>query len=640
MKEAVVDPMRSVIVWLLAVCGAVAMAPWFSGGEEPLAHLIGGGALLVGALFIWREPAVRRLAAGPLVWTYLALTVWGALSLTWTVNRYSTILWVVNIVTMGLMFRLGYSLAGEKTGRDRLIKLYLASALAFCGYGLYLYVTGDYERLTSSFYWANPAAAYLIPAIIIAIDRLGQAKRSNWSWIGVAASLLASFTLTDSRGATVVLLPIALLFVIIRPTKLRFWIHLLFTIMLASILTLSLIQLRVFDHHEGKNAKSTVTVVAPGSRFAAATAGESSSFSDRINYLHSAASIWLRNPLGGAGAGTFGDVHPQYQIKVVSAATNAHNIYVQTLAELGLVGFGLLIVLVGIVLVGAIRGLLGDASGLPLFFGLVGLLVHFGLDIDAHYPTLLLLAATLAGLLYEQRYRDPKRASWRLLLVAVLVMVPLISLYQSDVWRQKGVIAQSDGDYPSASAYFANAHHGLVYNPDVISAEGIDYYTVAVGGGADAKLAATLALDRARMAQQQDPSDGQHHQLEGRVLWAQGNLADAGKAFKEALLLDPFNHPDYAYDLASVQAAQGNVTDALVTTANMLGYYPASVITNRNADRTVRSSVAHLAALQGNIEFKQGNIAAAQRSANLGIAIEPSNLRTRALINQINKLKP
>src|SRR5437763_1767216 len=101
MESATTVPMWSVIVITLAVCLAVAMAPWMSGGQEPLAMLLSAGALLLGALLVWRQPEARRLRVGPLMMSWLALMGLALLSLLWTANRFSTVLWVSEWVMAG-----------------------------------------------------------------------------------------------------------------------------------------------------------------------------------------------------------------------------------------------------------------------------------------------------------------------------------------------------------------------------------------------------------------------------------------------------------------------------------------------------------------------------------------------------------
>src|SRR4051812_14404894 len=102
---------RPVILATLVVCVMVAMAPWMSGGQEPLAMLISAGALLLGTLLAWRQPEVRRLGRGMLGLSWWLFMGFAALSLLWSASRYSTGVWLVEWVMAGLAFWLAYLVA-------------------------------------------------------------------------------------------------------------------------------------------------------------------------------------------------------------------------------------------------------------------------------------------------------------------------------------------------------------------------------------------------------------------------------------------------------------------------------------------------------------------------------------------------
>ena len=635
MKTPIIDlpesPLRPVVIKTIAVCVAIAIAPWLTGGQEPMAILISVLAVVLGALMLWRQPEVRQLKRGPLTATYGALVVWAVLSLFWSVNRFSSALWIVQLVLAGLVFRLAFTVAREAGGRELLVRLYLGSAIIFSLYGLWLYVTGSYPRLTGSFYWANPAAAYLIPAILIVADRL---KRENgWLWAGSLALFGASFVLADSRGATLVLIMVLIPFLLVSRYTKRVWITLLFAVIATATLTTVMVQVRSI-------VGNSVVSTTPGGRFKEAALGESQSGRDRVNYLLSAVRLWEDHPLLGTGAGTYKDVHPGQQIAVVSASANAHNFFVQVLPELGMLGFILLLNLAVLLLFGMSRGLLHESEHWPMALGVLALMAHMALDIDASYPALLGLVALLAGLIYGQGKTAAAALPWRVPAVAVLLMVPVIPFYQGSVLASRAAFYQSDGDLESASEYYGRAHQGLVYNPDWLNGEGIALYAQATGStGKQRTELAALALDRARQAQKLDPRDGQNYQLEGRVLSLQGNLPAAIIAFKRALELDPFNHPGYAYDLARIQTQIGNSSAGMQTARAMLALYPAKVITNRSADVSLRPALVGLAVFVGNRELTDGNLAAAATSAKLAAMYDAKDFRTRGLQNAISKVR-
>ena len=93
-------------------------------------------------------------------------------------------------------------------------------------------------------------------------------------------------------------------------------------------------------------------------------------------------------PVQGRGAGTFEFAWLEQQ-PIEESVLDAHSLYLETLAELGLVGLGLLALALAPPLVAAFRGTSAAAAG-----GYVAFLFHAGVDWDWEMP-----AVTVAGLL-------------------------------------------------------------------------------------------------------------------------------------------------------------------------------------------------------------------------------------------------
>lgn len=604
----------------LVIAGTVlvAMLPWWSGGRESAAFLITAFAVLIGSLLLWRQPGpAKTVASWPLRWVAAAITLWAGLGLIWSVNRFSTEMWLAYWALAVLVFILAANLNLQT--KKRLLNGYLWLAAAASAYGIYTYLTGSYDRLTSGFYWANPAAAYLLPAAVI----------GAWEWVRErrlkilvpTATVLTGFWLTDSRGAFLVL---GLLTAIAMAAP-AFRRKVLLAGSLAAatfVLALGFNWLRSHQFNQPS--------LAPGSRFAEAAQGESSSVRDRLGYISSSLKIWLQYPAGGTGPGTFGTVHPQYQSKVTQASSDAHNFYIQTLAEQGLIGFMLLLWLVCLLLIGMWRGAARQPEMAAAGVAAVGLGLHFGLDIDARYPALIVLLAALTGAVYQPLLRrtvDYRRAGIMPVLLTVLLIVSL-SAYQSSVWAAKGAAAQQSRDYEAAAAEYEKAHGNLVYDPDYLTAEGINYYTLAsVTGGS--KSYESLALDRAERAIKSDPRDSQHYFLKARVERLGGRLAAAESDYRQALKLDRFNHPQYYADLASLQLQLGRENDAAGTATQGISLYPQKVIDNRSYDRQVPGAVSQLYTIRAAIKLKNNQDASGD--INQALKLFPLNREAQQL---------
>jgi tetratricopeptide (TPR) repeat protein len=243
----------------------------------------------------------------------------------------------------------------------------------------------------------------------------------------------------------------------------------------------------------------------------------------------------------------------------------------------------------------------------------------------------------LLGLMYAQSERPERKTGWRWPVGAALVLVPVVSLYQSDVWAQRGRAAQADGQYDVAAEDFEAAQTSLVFNPDYVNAQGINVYVQGLSRPQEAAALEAEALAKARLAQRLDPHDGQHYQLEGRVLLAQGDLKGAERALRAALRLDDQNHPDYATDLAGILVQQDRPAEAVAVAQDMLAKYPAAVRALRVADETLPGRLADLEALVGNVALRAGRLDGAEAAAKRGLALEPRNLRARALLRQVEQ---
>jgi O-antigen ligase len=109
---------------------------------------------------------------------------------------------------------------------------------------------------------------------------------------------------------------------------------------------------------------------------------------DRAWYWHVAWQEAAEAPLFGRGAGSFATSWLE-RLPVNVAVQDAHSVYLETLAELGLVGLALLVLALGIPLAAALRGVGAAAAA-----GYVAFLVQAGVDWHWELP-----AVTVAGLL-------------------------------------------------------------------------------------------------------------------------------------------------------------------------------------------------------------------------------------------------
>jgi O-antigen ligase len=119
--------------------------------------------------------------------------------------------------------------------------------------------------------------------------------------------------------------------------------------------------------------------------------------SNRYRYWRVAVESWADHPLLGLGSGGF-LVEWRKQRERVDESADAHSLYVETAAELGLVGFGALLLFLGGVGAAAVRLYRRDpAAATGLAAGLAAWAIHSGLDWNWEMPAVTLQALLLAA---------------------------------------------------------------------------------------------------------------------------------------------------------------------------------------------------------------------------------------------------
>ena len=127
----------------------------------------------------------------------------------------------------------------------------------------------------------------------------------------------------------------------------------------------------------------------------------------RGDYWHAAWQVAVRHPLAGTGAGTFDLAWAAYgDLAQWGGALDAHNLYLETLSELGLVGLVLVAALLAPV-VAALRTPRPSMTTTAALAGAVTYLVHAGLDWDWEMP-----AVTVLGIACLAAILDVRQPAW------------------------------------------------------------------------------------------------------------------------------------------------------------------------------------------------------------------------------------
>jgi O-antigen ligase len=124
----------------------------------------------------------------------------------------------------------------------------------------------------------------------------------------------------------------------------------------------------------------------------------------RLDTWRDAIRMSLTSPAVGQGLGAFHDAYPRFKREHwYVRVEHAENDYIETLAESGILGLGIVLAGGGLLLLGAGRGALSGGDrvvrgiGMGAVAGLVAMVVHSGVDFNLRIPSNAALAAVLAA---------------------------------------------------------------------------------------------------------------------------------------------------------------------------------------------------------------------------------------------------
>lgn len=570
---------------------AVGVTPWHAGAALAVAAVVLKLAISDGG----RHPASLTLAQTVVLALLLALAASGrlrldrltvglggvvlaaALTSVWSVRPEASLrellLW---LTYLGLGAVAAWSLRSTQLAiwfADGLV----AVAAWLCLVALFMFWgnAGDASiRWSSTFYWPNPFAAFLVMALPVALARMMRAGGIREAAAQGAAVILLGTALvfTGSRGVWIALaaaLPV--MAVVLRP---RSWGTAMRRVAVVVVLCAAAVTLLGRIGPAGGAG-------GPAGRAASIADPADPSVIGRLNFWGSALRIFADHPVVGTGPGTFGAAHPAYQRDPRFYARDPHNLYLQFLAEMGLVGAAALILLLV-----SLAFLWIAALGAAVFpehysvvagagVSLLAFLVHSAVDMDWSYPANPAMAFALVGLLGaavgagEAQAGRVRRPGWRplsgtgraALAVILLAAVAAVQAGQAAHTRYVAGQAAARGDrWSDAAALYAEARGWNPLSPLYARAEALAALQTSPPDRlrAERALRDAMALDRMSAA----------HLIQlasvftGTPAATEAQLAEAEALLRRALALDPFNRPGAYRDLARLYIRQGRRTEA------------------------------------------------------------------------------
>ncbi len=470
----------------------------------------------------------------PLLW-YSLFLLWAGLSVFWSINPHRTLVEFLQLALYGLVFLLASSLTEDNTLRVGRIAFFTGFGVAIFGISHYLFLAST--RIASTIGNANSLGILLVMLFLFG---WGYYLRHPVRYLAIGSVfLLVALFLTISSGSLICLaVSLPLLFLgfnrgnikpVIIKTTLLIVACLLFTLLI--VLTAPYVQ-----NLTGDNQFINI-VLARKSTFIA-WSGVS-----RFSFWVTGLKVALDNPIVGTGLGTFFLAYFTAFADNIWYSRFVHNHYIQTMAELGLVGILLLISFLAATI--RIIWLQISSKKFPHYFpGLVAasaaFMIHIGGDFSWNFPGVAIIFFLASGLIAGVSSRDATKPLaitkkiYKAGFIAFATLLLLLTIWQltANLFYRQGVQLEANNETAKAAIIYDRANRIYPINSMAFSFASNAYYRMAVSQK-DPQLLEE-ALKRSEKAVLLSPVDGTLHNQLGRLYYESGYVDKAEYHFKIA----------------------------------------------------------------------------------------------------------
>ncbi|MCX6741361.1 MAG: hypothetical protein NTY61_03115 [Candidatus Parcubacteria bacterium] len=189
---------QKIILFLLMLL--IIIPPFFSGGRD--FFIVDGWLVIIGLLLIGFLSSEQKISFQKPNFWWVVFLGFSFLSVLQSVSTYHSLGAFGQLLACAILFLVVSQLKLSARERRLLLLVLMGVGFIIALIGLYFYLTGHYYLVTSTFYWSNPFAGYLLMILPLALFYFLELKRP-YAVLGaiIFVVLLSALILTQSRGA-------------------------------------------------------------------------------------------------------------------------------------------------------------------------------------------------------------------------------------------------------------------------------------------------------------------------------------------------------------------------------------------------------------------------------------------------------
>ena len=505
---------------------ALAILPLFEGGFD---HNVIYWALLLliiaGFVSAIRKNLVFDLKITRPVFWYFLFILWAGASIFWSINPHRSLVELLEISAYGLIFVLITQQNKENLFRIGRMTIIVGVAVALFGISQYLFL--DPSRIQSTFANSNPLGIYLVMVFFLG---WGFYLRFPNRLLAIGCLvLLSALFLSGSRGAFIsglVSLPFLFLGFKGREKKIPV-VKTIICIVVALLITQGIMfSAPYLQEVMGDRHQLRTFLTRPESFIASSGVG-------RLTFMQVGGKLTAREPFKGYGLGTF---YLSYYLEYTQDrwySRFAHNHYIQTAAELGIIG---LLLFLGFLITSFKKTFkVLTNKEIPTYFpgsiaAALAFLIHIGVDFSWNFPAVGVLffaiLGSISGKTEVQEEENPKLIK-PFFLFLILLLLLTIWQYTAMVMYDRGVKLDFQGDLTSATRVYEQAN--TIYPINSMAHSFLSKNYLELANRENDPTYFEKAVLAAKRAVELSPFDGNLHNDLGHLLWRAGKIEEAEK---------------------------------------------------------------------------------------------------------------